>query len=108
MHAFELDELAVLGAAADEPYVEFVRTHDLSVGLYILPAGAIDRQSPHTEDEVYHVVRGAARMTVGDEVREVRAGSIVFVPAGVVHLFHDITEDLTILVAFGPAEGRRA
>jgi hypothetical protein len=38
----------------------------------------------------------------------VRPGSIVFVAAAVPHRFHDITEDLTILVAFGPAEGSRA
>ena len=37
-----------------------------------------------------------------------RAGSIVFVATGVPHRFHDITEDLTLFVAFGPAEGSRA
>ena len=50
---------------------------------------------------------GSGRITVGDEVRDVRAGSIVFVPATVPHRFHDITEELNLLVAFGPAEGSR-
>ncbi len=80
---------------------------DLSAGLYVLDAGAIDEQSPHTEDEVYYVVRGQAQVTVGDLVRDVHPGSLVFVAANVPHRFHDITERLELLVAFGPAEGDR-
>jgi hypothetical protein len=45
---------------------------------------------------------------VGDAVRDVRPGSIVFVATAVPHRFHDIAEDLTLLVAFGPAEGSRS
>ena len=57
---------------------------------------------------MYYVISGRGRVTVGDEVRDVRPGSIVFVATAVSHRFHDITEDLTLLVAFGPAEGSRA
>jgi mannose-6-phosphate isomerase-like protein (cupin superfamily) len=95
-----LRELTVSGRL----YHEFLRTHDLSVGIYRLPAGGTDPQSPHTEDEVYHVVRGRATITVGDEERPVTAGSIVFVGADVPHRFHDIEDELVVLVIFGPAE----
>jgi mannose-6-phosphate isomerase-like protein (cupin superfamily) len=78
------------------------------VGLYVLAVGQPDLQQPHTEDEVYYVVSGRAKVTVGDDLRDVIAGSIVFVATGVPHRFHDITEDLTLFVAFGPAEGSRA
>ena len=54
------------------------------------------------------MIPGRGRIAVGDEDREVRPGSIVFVGTAVAHRFHDITEDLTLLVAFGPAEGSRA
>lgn len=104
MDAFELGDLRVARAAAGRPYHEFLRTHDLSVGLYEIPAGGVDPQGPHTEDEVYHVISGRATITVGDEDRPVQAGSTIFVAADVVHRFHDITEDLAILVFFGPAE----
>lgn len=104
MKAFELAELVAERAASGRFYHEFLRTHDLSIGLYELPAGGTDLQSPHTEDEVYHVVSGRATITVGDEERPVGPGSIIFVAADVVHRFHDITEDLVILVFFGPAE----
>ncbi len=108
MKAYELGDLDDARAAAGGPWLEVVRSNDLSVGLYVLPAGGTDPQSPHTEDEVYWVVSGRGRITVGDESRDVRAGSVVFVEATVPHRFHDIAEDLVILVAFGPAEGTRA
>lgn len=108
MDAFDLAELAARREATGEPYIEFLRVPDLSVGLYVLAAGQEDLQQPHTEDEVYYVVSGAGRISVGDEVREVRAGSVVFVGATVPHRFRDITADLTILVFFGPAEASRA
>ncbi len=104
MDAFELADLVAARAASGRLYHEFIRTHDLSVGLYELPAGGTDPQGPHTEDEVYQVVSGQAIITLADEDRAVGPGSIVFVAADVVHRFHDITEDLVILVFFGPAE----
>ena len=108
MDAFELSGLAARQAASGRPYLEFLTVPDLSVGLYVLAAGQLDLQQPHTEDEVYYVVSGRAKITVGDEVRDVVPGSIVFVATGVPHRFHDITEHLTLFVAFGPAEGSRA
>jgi mannose-6-phosphate isomerase-like protein (cupin superfamily) len=108
MDAFELADVAAEREAGGKPYLEFITVPDLSVGLYVLAVGQPDLQQPHTEDEVYYVVSGRGKITVGDDVRDVRPGSIVFVAATVPHKFHDITEDLTLLVAFGPAEGSRA
>src|SRR5438105_9149975 len=45
-----------------------------------------------------------ARMRIGSENQEVRAGSIVFVAAGVEHRFCEIKEELAVLVFFAPAE----
>lgn len=104
MEAFELDELRAARAQAGRLYLEFLRVPALSMGLYELPAGGVDPQQPHTEDEVYYIVRGAGAIRVGGEDRPVRAGSVVFVGAGVEHRFHTITEDLAILVFFAPAE----
>jgi len=107
MDAFELADVAAEREAAGRPYLEFITVPDLSVGLYVLAAGQPDLQQPHGEDEVYYVVSGRGRITVGDDVRDISAGSIVFVAATAPHRFHDIVEDLTLLVAFGPAEGSR-
>ena len=67
MEAFELAQVRADRAAAGHLYHEFIRTHDLSAGLYELAAGAIDPQGPHTEDEVYYVVSGRAQVRVGDD-----------------------------------------
>ena len=104
MDIYGLEQLQAARSAAGRLYHEFIRTHDLSVGLYELPAGGVDPQGPHTEDEVYYVISGRATITVGAEEQPVGSGSVIFVAADVVHRFHDITADLTILVFFGPAE----
>jgi quercetin dioxygenase-like cupin family protein len=108
MEAFDLTRLISGHSPAEEPYLEFLRVPSLSVGLYMLPAGAPDPQRPHTEDEVYHVVSGKGRIRVGAEDRAVEAGTVVFVEAGVDHRFHSIEDDLTVLVFFAPAEYSRA
>jgi len=108
MDAWELDDLDAARRASGRAYHEFKSVPDLSGGLYVLEAGAVDTQSPHTEDELYVAMSGRARVTVGDEVRDVGTGTVIFVAAGVTHRFHDIEERLVLLVAFGPAEYSRA
>jgi mannose-6-phosphate isomerase-like protein (cupin superfamily) len=104
MQAFELTELTEQRKQANKLYLEFLKMPDLSVGLYELTAGSADPQSPHTEDEVYYVVKGQAMIKVGDEDRAVQAGSVVYVAKNVEHRFHSIRQDLSILVLFAPAE----
>jgi mannose-6-phosphate isomerase-like protein (cupin superfamily) len=104
MQAYELVELIKERETKDKAYLEFLKVPDLSMGLYVLPAGGTDPQSPHTEDEVYYVVSGKAQIKVADEDRAVQAGSIVYVAKNVEHRFHSIEEELTILVFFAPAE----
>jgi quercetin dioxygenase-like cupin family protein len=85
-------------------YREFVRVPAMSAGLYVLPAGGTDPQRPHHEDEMYYVVRGHAHFKAGEEVREVHAGSVIYVAAEVEHHFYDVSEELAVLVFFAPAE----
>jgi mannose-6-phosphate isomerase-like protein (cupin superfamily) len=84
-------------------WVERFRVPDLSVGTYSIPAGGVDDQTPHAEDEIYVVVRGRAVLVAGGAAAEVRTGSVIYVPAGEAHRFTEIAEDLTLLVIFAPA-----
>lgn len=102
--AFELDLMEAGHDFSDTPYLEFVRTASLSVGVYALAVGSRDVQQPHTEDEVYHVIEGKARLRVDGEDFAVRAGTVAFVGAGVEHRFHSIEENLKVLVFFAPVE----
>jgi len=110
MDTFEMADLIVEQKELGARYLEFFTadTGTLSLGLYVLPAGDTDPQQPHTEDEIYYVVSGAARIQVGDEDREIRAGSIIFVETDAPHRFHSITETLTLLVVFAPPRRSRA
>jgi mannose-6-phosphate isomerase-like protein (cupin superfamily) len=104
MPTYELAQLIQQQKDSNKLYLEFLKVPDLSMGLYVLPAGGTDPQSPHTEDEVYYVVSGRAKIKVADEDRSVEAGSIVYVAKNVEHRFHSIEEELTLLVFFAPGE----
>ena len=104
MEAFELVHLIDQQNQSGQEYLEFLRVPSLSAGLYILPAGAVDTQEPHTEDEIYYIISGRGFIQVDQESHPVEAGSLVFVKAHVEHRFHTITEDLRVLVIFAPAE----
>jgi mannose-6-phosphate isomerase-like protein (cupin superfamily) len=104
MQAFELTQLISQREASNKLYLEFLKVPDLSIGLYVLPAGGTDPHSPHTEDEVYYVVSGRAKIQLADEDHAVQAGSIVYVAKNIAHRFHSIEEELTVLVFFAPAE----
>ena len=108
MDLFEIADLIKTRNESGERYLEFLRSPSLSSGVYELPAGSVDPQQPHTEDEVYYVLKGRGAIRVEDESRPVQEGVVVFVEAGVVHRFHSITEDLTILVVFAPPRGSLA
>ena len=99
-----LTEIDVERARKNKTYYEFLRVPAMSAGLYVTPAGAVDTQTPHHEDEIYYVVRGRARFRAGEENREVQPGSVLFVAAGVEHRFYDVEEELAVLVFFAPAE----
>jgi mannose-6-phosphate isomerase-like protein (cupin superfamily) len=104
VQAFRISDLRDQQRQQNTTYLEFLRVPALSAGLYQLPAGGSDRQIPHTEDEVYYVLGGRATLRVGDEDQEVEAGSLVFVAKSSAHRFHSISEDLSVLVFFAPAE----
>lgn len=104
--AFTLDEIVEQQRAAGHSWFEFLDTSNVSMGLYNIAAGTNDREShdPHDRDEVYVGLRGKGRLTVDGHVFDVTENSIVFVKAGIQHHFHDITEDLTVLVFFAGAK----
>jgi mannose-6-phosphate isomerase-like protein (cupin superfamily) len=53
------------------------------------------------------VTAGRARIATPGGTSDVGPGSVIFVPAGEEHRFADVTEDLALLVVFGPAYGTR-
>ena len=107
---FALFDVAQRLAADGHDFAEFFRAPSGSLSLTVArwPAGSVDDQQPHTEDEVYYVWAGKAVLTVGDERLSVEAGTVVFVAAGVEHRFSEISEDLETLVFWSPARHANA
>ncbi len=93
--------------AEGERWREVFRVPDLSLGVYRLARGETDPQTPHAEDEIYYVLSGRAVLRVGSRDHPLGPGEVAFVPARAEHRFHDVAEDLTLLVLFAPAEGTR-
>ncbi len=98
-------DIPQMGMEQAEQWNEFFSIPSMSMGLYKLKAGEADPQLPHSEDEAYYIVSGVGKIRVEDTVYECQAGKVIFVRREAEHKFIDITEDLTILVFFAPAEG---
>jgi mannose-6-phosphate isomerase-like protein (cupin superfamily) len=94
--------------AEPNDWIVHLSNDDLSVGTYSIPAGGVDDQSPHTEDEIYVVRSGRATLVTDSGIADVGPGSVVFVPAGERHRFTEITEALAMIVVFAPPYGSRA
>ena len=95
---FNVSELA--DSQSTDSYLPFFNVPTLSLGIYKISAGSQDMQSPHDDDEVYYVLSGSARVQVGDDVRDVGAGDLLYVRATESHHFFEVKEDMTLLVVF--------
>jgi mannose-6-phosphate isomerase-like protein (cupin superfamily) len=107
MQVFDLAALTAACEKSAQAWHEFLRVPALSMGVYHLKVGEDDRQRPHTEDEAYYIVSGQAQFRAGNHVQAVAPATVLFVERHVEHRFFDITEELTALVFFAPAEGSR-
>ena len=76
-----------------------------SLAEEVLPVGSTVGRHHHLEtEEIYYILRGTGRMTVGSEVRMVEAGDAVFIPRGQTHTLENTGQaPMTILLVCGPA-----
>ena len=103
--ASQSDQSAQSGQS--DEYRELLRHGTMSVGLYA-PRG-VDRQQPHTQDEVYIVAGGRGVFALGDQRFECGPGDTFFVGAGVPHRFEEFDDELAVWVVFyGPEGGEHA
>jgi mannose-6-phosphate isomerase-like protein (cupin superfamily) len=83
-------------------WIEHLISNDLSIGTYSIPAGGVDDQRPHFEDEIYVVQTGVATLVTDSGSAEARAGSVLYVPSQEKHQWTNIAEDLTLIVIVAP------
>lgn len=66
-----------------------------------------DYQTPHSQDELYVVMRGRGTLLLAGEPIAVEAGDMLFVPARQDHHFENFSDDLLLWVIFwGPHHGQ--
>lgn len=101
-------EQAIAVARLPSPFAVLFERGDLSVELFA-PRGK-DTQTPHAQDELYIVSNGTATFRRDQVHTDVKAGDLLFVPAGVDHRFERFSEDFrTWVIFFGethPLSGR--
>src|SRR5262245_54735426 len=61
-------------------WIEHLVSDDLTMGTYSIPAGGVDDQHPHFEDEIYVVRTGTATLVTDSGSAQVRPGSVIYVP----------------------------
>jgi mannose-6-phosphate isomerase-like protein (cupin superfamily) len=64
-----------------------------------------DRQQPHAQDELYVVVSGTADFIKAGERVACAAADALFVEAGVVHRFENMSPDFALWVIFWGPDG---
>jgi mannose-6-phosphate isomerase-like protein (cupin superfamily) len=95
-------EIAAL--PSDVRFTVPIRHGTMSVEVYA-PLGE-DRQSPHSQDELYIVISGSAEFVKNGERIAVKPQDLLFVEAGVEHRFEALSEDFSTWVVFwGPQGG---
>jgi len=93
-------------AQSDSPFLKLFEHGTLVLEIY--RPEKIDRQTPHTRDEVYIIISGSGEFQNGSERVQFSAGDFLFVPAGTEHRFENFTEDFSTWVLFyGPEGGER-
>lgn len=56
------------------------------------PGGGMPRHTNVVEHEQY-VLRGRARVSIGDEIHEVKTGDVVYIPAGTPHSYDALGDE---------------
>jgi len=102
--SFTLKELIRERKESGKAFVNFINNATMRMYVYSLPAGGVDKQTPHKLDEVYYVTEGIAELRVEDKNYKVSPGSIVYVKAKAEHKFHAIKKDLTVIVFFSTTD----
>ncbi len=99
--------LAKLAHAGGSEFVTLFLHGSLQVEVY--KPKRIDRQQPHSRDEIYVVISGSGHFVLGSERQAFAAGEVLFVPAGIVHRFEEFTDDFaTWVFFFGPNGGEKS
>lgn len=102
-----LEEAATQLAKEKEQVFTVLLRHGTMQVEYFAPKN-VDRQTPHSQDEIYVIASGESRLFRHGEYVQCRKNDVLFVPAGMEHRFEDFTDDFATWVIFYGQEGGEA
>ncbi len=97
--------LLQLSKATGREFVTLFRHGSLEIEVH--KPHLVDRQTPHTRDELYVVISGSKYFLNGSSRTPFQPGEILFVPAGVEHRFEEFTSHFSTWVFFYGPEGEK-
>lgn len=99
LRAFDVAEQARGRASEENAWNPFLVEPSLVLGNYMLPqiTGG-DSTLVHKWQEFNLVTRGRGRFTMGADSVDIGPGTLMFVERGVGHFFHDLQDDLDVLI----------
>ncbi|HET8692152.1 MAG TPA: cupin domain-containing protein [Steroidobacteraceae bacterium] len=98
-----VEEARAALAKSGADFVTLFRQGTLEVEIY-RPVG-VDRQKPHSKDELYVIIAGRGSFVHGGQRSPFQPGDTLFVRAGIPHRFEDFTPDFETWVFFYGPEG---
>ena len=85
------------------PQTEIKAQHMVSGHVTIYPGGSVPLHH-HANEEIYTIIEGQGRITVGDETREVGPVSMTYIPPNLPHsLENSGNTNLVMLFVYSPA-----
>jgi len=80
-------------------------TKTVQVNEGTLKGGCATGGDIHNGDEIYYIVKGEAELRLGDDIRDVKQGSLAFIPSGVFHSLKNksAAEDFVLLTLWTDA-----
>lgn len=74
--------------------VSLDETETVAIGRISLTNGEATEPACHEdEEEIFVILKGKGKITVGDEKQEIEAGSIIYIPRNYLHYIHCTSEE---------------
>ncbi len=93
-----VDEAIKLLEKENAPFVQVMKDGKMKVE-YFAPKH-LDRQTPHSQDELYIIIAGETEFLREGENMKCSKGDVLFVPAKMEHRFMNFSEDFATWVIF--------
>ncbi len=79
-------------------------TKGLSCGILEMPPGSVMGPHYHAPQEIYYVIDGWGVLQIDTEIKEVAAGSVVYIPQNMVHGVKNMGDELLTLLWIFPTD----